>query len=144
MRTRLLYPTDEGYTSPLDVASLYDGAFVQAFGNGYGAVAWDDIPGRIEWANFPARRPDGVFMPDVTGVIELEGHDNKVLYRFQGISLEPDADGRRLFSGPVRWFTGEPELAYLNDRWGFIEGQIDVETGRLRTAAYVLEPDPLD
>ena len=51
-------------------------------------------------------------------------------------------DGRRLFAGPVRWFTDDPELGWLNDRWGYEEGQIDIETGRFATVVHLLEPDP--
>lgn len=144
MRSQLLYTTEEGYSGPLDTAVLFDGASVQALGHGYGSVAWSGKAGRIEWNNFPSRRPDGVFLPDLTGSIELEGHERKVLFRFQGISLEPDADGRRLFAGPIRWFTDDPDLLWLNDRWGYVEGEIEVASGSIRTAVHVLQPDPPD
>lgn len=62
----------------------------------------------------------------------------------RGISLLPDEEGRRLIAGPVRWYTDEPDFLWLNDRWGFLEGQIDTETGRLRTEVYVLHPEPPD
>jgi hypothetical protein len=143
VESQALYSTDQGYDegSWAD-AELYDDAFVQAFGRGEGLVPWEERSGRIEWTNFPTRRPDGVFLPDISGVIHLDGYERPVLYRMRGISLGPDQDGRRLFGGPVQWFTDEPSLQWLNDRWGFEEGEIDVNTLRFRTVAYVLEPDP--
>lgn len=82
--------------------------------------------------------------PDLTGSIQLESQERPVLYRMRGISLLPDEEGRRLFAGPVRWYTDEPDFLWLNDRWGFLEGQIDTETGRFRTEVYVLHPEPPD
>ncbi len=60
----------------------------------------------------------------------------------RGISLSADEDGRRLLGGPVQWFTDEPSLQWLNDRWGFEEGEIDVNSLRFQTVAYALKPDP--
>ncbi|MEE8406263.1 MAG: hypothetical protein V3S32_03850 [Acidimicrobiia bacterium] len=75
MESRALYSTDQGYdeNSWAD-AELYDGAFVQAFGRGEGLVTWEGRSGRIEWTNFPTRQPDGVFLPDISGVIHLDGY----------------------------------------------------------------------
>jgi hypothetical protein len=143
VESRALYSTDQGYSEgSWAEAELYDGAFVQAFGRGEGVVTWGEKSGRIEWINFPTRRPDGVFLPDISGVIHLDGYERPVLYRMRGISLSPDDDGRRLFGGPVQWFTDEPSLKWLNDRWGFEEGEIDINTLRFQTVAHVLKPDP--
>ena len=144
MRAQRLYTTEEGYSEPLESAELYDGAFLQSLGHGDGSVDWSGEQGRIEWTNFPPRRPDGVYLPDLTGSIQLDSQERPVLYRMHGISLLPDEEGRRLFAGPVRWYTDEPDFLWLNDRWGFLEGQIDTETGRFRTQVYVLHPDPPD
>ena len=143
VESRALYSTDQGYAEgSWAEAKLFNGAFVQAFGKGEGTVTWEGKSGRIEWSNFPTRRPDGVFLPDMSGVIHLDDHQRPVLYRMRGVSLAPDEDGRRLFGGPVQWFTDEPSLHWLNDWWGYEEGEIDVNTLRFRTVAYVLEPDP--
>ncbi len=143
MRSRLLYTTEQGYIEgTTDAIELYDGAFLQMIGRGEGTVDWSGVRGRIEWTNFPPRRPDGAFLPDITGIVRLDGHERPVLYRMHGISLLPDDEGRRLFAGPVRWYTDEPELMWLNDRWGFEEGQLDLGTMRFATRAYVLDPEP--
>jgi hypothetical protein len=145
MRSKLLYSTDQGYSDgTIDIAELYDGAFLQMIGRGEGTVDWGGESGRIEWTNFPPRRADGVYLPDITGTIHLSNHQRPVLYRMQGISLLPDDGGRRLFAGPVRWYTDDPDLAWLNDRWGYEEGELDLETSRFRTRCHALHPDPIN
>jgi len=142
MHTELLYATEQGYIDgTTEAVELYDGAFLQMIGRGDGTVAWGDGVGTIEWSNFPPRRPDGVFLPDITGIIRLDNHERPVMYRLQGISLLPDEDGRRLFAGPVRWFTDDPDLLWLNDRWGYEEGGLDLGSLRFHTRAYVIHPD---
>jgi hypothetical protein len=143
VRSQVLYKTEQGYfPESYEGAELYDGAFIQVLGRGDGTVEWSGDGGRIEWTNFPSRRPDGVFLPNVTGSIHLDRYPSPVLYRMRGISLRPNDEGQRLFAGPVRWYTDEPDLLWLNDLWGFEEGQIDVKTLRFRTTVHVLHPEP--
>ena len=124
VRSEFLYATDQGYISDTtETVELYDGAFLQMIGRGEGSVEWAEIHGTIEWTNFPQRRPDGVFLPDITGVIRLADHEHPIMYRLHGISLLPDKRDRRLFAGPVRWYT-------------------DRETLRFQTRSYVLHPEP--
>ena len=145
MRSELLYTTTQGYLEDTTASiELFDGAYLQMIGRGDGTVEWAGTGGTIEWTNFPERRADGAYLPNVTGVIRLEGHERPVMYRMHGISLPPDADGRRLFAGPVRWYTDDPDLLHLNDRWGYEEGQLDIDTLRFRTRAYLLHAEPLD
>lgn len=143
MRSELLYSTDQAYIGgTTEFVELYEGAFLQMFGRGEGTVEWAGQRGRIEWTNFPPRRPDGVYLPDITGVIKLAEADHPIMYRMQGISLLPDSEDRRLFAGPVRWYTDHPELLWLNDRWGYEEGELNRETLGFRTRAYILHPEP--
>lgn len=143
MRSEQLYSTEQAYIGDTtEFVELYEGAFLQMFGRGEGTVLWGDRRGQIEWTNFPARRPDGVYLPDITGVIKLEGSDHRIMYRLHGISLPPDDRDRRLFAGPVRWYTDDPDLLWLNDRWGYEEGELDRETLGFRTVAYAIHPEP--
>ena len=142
MKTELLYTTVQGYIEGTYAeVELYDGASLQVFGRGDGTVDWNGTTGTVEWTNFPSRRPDGVFLPDISGIIRLDRSGGNIMYRLQGISLLPDADGHRLFSGPVRWYTDDPELLWLNDRWGYEEGGLDLETLRFHSRAYVIVPE---
>ncbi len=112
------------------------------FGRGEGTVEWDGMRGSIEWTDFPPRRPDGVYLTDVTGVIKLDGSDHSIMYRMHGISLLPDEQGRRLFAGPLRWYTDNPDFLWLNDRWGYEEGELNRETLGFHTRAFVLHSEP--
>ncbi len=142
MRSELLYTTDQGYIGETtELVELYDGAFLQMYGRGTGIARWGDLDGTIEWTNFPPRRPDGAYLPDITGVIKLDGSDHPVMYRMHGISLVAGESGQRLFAGPVRWYTDHPDLVWLNDRWGYEEGELDPATLRFATRAFVLHPE---
>ena len=142
VRSERLYFTEQAYISgTTEVVELYDGAFLQLIGRGEGTVNWDGREGTIEWTNFPLRRPDGVYLPDITGLIKLADSEHTIIYRMQGISLLPDEQNCRLVAGPVRWYTDDPEFSWLNDRWGFEEGELDTETSGFKTAAYALHPD---
>ena len=143
MRSELLYTTEQAYIEgTTEYIELYDEAFLQMFGRGEGTIELAGRVGTVEWTNFPPRRPDRVYLPDMTGVIRLTGSDRPILYRMHGISLLPDEDERRLFAGPVRWYTDHPEFVWLNDRWGYEEGELDVDTLGFRTSAFVLHPEP--
>lgn len=143
MHSELLYSTEQAYIGDTtEFVELYDGAFLQMFGRGEGSVLWNGVEGRIEWTNFPSRRPDGVYLPDITGVIKLDGSDDPIMYRMHGISLVPDEHDRRLFAGPVRWLTDRPDFLWLNDRWGYEEGELDLETLSFHTRAFALHPEP--
>ena len=142
MRSEVLYSTEQAYIGDTTAyVELYDGAFLQMFGRGEGTVLWGDRQGRLVWTNFPPRRPDGVYLPDITGVIKLERSDHPIMYRMHGISLLPDDHDRRLFAGPVRWYTDDPNFLWLNDRWGYEEGELNRETLGFRTTTYALHPE---
>ncbi|MGI9584468.1 MAG: hypothetical protein ACR2N7_02645 [Acidimicrobiia bacterium] len=143
MRSELLYSTDQAYIdSTMEYVELHEGAYLQMYGRGNGRVDWAGTPGSIEWTNFPPRRPDGIYLPDITGVIKLVGSEHSIMYRMNGISLSPDEHGQRLFAGPVRWITDHPDFLWLNDRWGYEEGALDANTLGFVTKAYVLHPEP--
>ena len=120
MRPQILYSTEQAYTGEMYGASLRDGSLGRLLGRGEGTVDWDGRQGTIEWTNFPARRPDGAYLPNLTGVINLDGMEHGVLYRMHGVSVMRE-DAKRHFSGSIRWHTDEPEFHWLNDLIGFEE-----------------------
>jgi hypothetical protein len=64
VKSEPLYTTDQGYSDgTVNVAELYDGAFLQMIGDGVGTINWSGESGSIEWTNFPSSRPDGVLSP---------------------------------------------------------------------------------
>lgn len=64
------------------------------------------------------------------------------MYRMNGISLLPDEQERRLFGGPVRWYTEHPEFLSLDDTWGYEEGELDRDTLGFTTRTFILHPEP--
>ena len=142
VRSELLYTTEQAYISDTtEYVELFDGQFLQMFGRGEGTVRWGDDRGVVNWTNFPPRRPDGVYLPDITGVIKLDGSGYPIMYRMKGISFLPDSEDRRLFAGPVRWYTADPEHLWLNDVWGYEEGELDRETLGFSTTVHALHPE---
>jgi hypothetical protein len=142
VRSELLYTTEQAYIGEtVETVELWDGGFLQLYGRGNGTVRWGEMTGTVEWTNFPPRRPDGVYLPNLTGVIRLEGSDHPVMYRMRGISHLTDDGQHRLFAGPVRWFTDHPELLWLNDRWGYEEGEIHRELLGFVSRAFILHPE---
>ena len=110
----------------------------QAFGSGTG-LATGRLTGEVRWSNFPRRREDGVFLPDIRGVIATD--DGPVLFELHGISLPPDERERRHLLGTVRFCTGVDAHRWLNDAVAVHEGSLDVDTGAIRLPVFVCRPD---
>ena len=138
VRTTFLYSTSQTYLPGTIVTSRTSETSLQLYGRGEGSVDWDGAAGTIEWTNFPALRPDGVFTPNVTGVIRIGSAS--ILYRMAGLSLEPDDSGVRRFVGSVQWWTDAPEYRWLAKRLGVEEGSIDPSDGSLASKVYDVTP----
>ena len=132
MELEHLYDTEMRYDAPIPVEVAWNG---QGLGVGRGTgTAHGRVAGRIEWVNTPALRADGVFQPDVTGVIHVEG-GGRVVYQAQGLSLAPrdDEPDHRRFSTAVRFTTSHDPLRWLNDLLAVEEGVIDTRDGSFTT-----------
>jgi hypothetical protein len=70
------------------------------FGHGDGAVS-GEIEGQLFWANFPRRRQDGVWTPNLRGRITLRDA-NELLISIHGRASRkaspPETDGRSLLA----------------------------------------------
>lgn len=110
----------------------------QAFGMGTGR-AEGRISGTVRWANFPRRRSDGVFLPDIRGAIATA--DGDVLFEMHGISLVPDEHDRRHLVGTARFVTEIADLRFLLDSVAVFEGSLDVESGDIRIPVRRCVPD---
>jgi hypothetical protein len=106
------------------------------YGNGDGEVT-GEINGRMVWANFPRRRQDGVWMPNLRGCITTaEGHD--ILVSIHGQSVAERADGeRRAILARVELITQYPPLRWLNTSFIVGEGEIDEEADVSWLSTYV-------
>ena len=141
MRLEHLCDGEYRYASPPIVIMPYGGYEAVAFGGGDGRVTGERLNGATRWSNFPRRREDGTFMPNITGVIETDDGAT-VLYETTGVSLPPsEGSTRRLITSTVRFHAGAEAYRWLNEVVAVEEGVIDIATGALRTRMWVCSPD---
>ena len=95
------------------------------FGHGDGAVS-GEIEGELFWANFPRRRQDGVWTPNVRGRIALRDGD-ELLIAIHGQSVQESgaAGDRRAILARVELTTEAEPYRWLNTCFLVGEGEID-------------------
>jgi hypothetical protein len=94
------------------------------FGHGDGAVS-GEIEGLIVWANAPRLRQDGVWTPNLRGMIRTRD-GNELLVAIHGQSVEEDAPGhRRAILARVELTTEATPYRWLNTCFLVGEGEID-------------------
>jgi hypothetical protein len=96
------------------------------FGQGDGTVS-GEIEGNLVWANYPRRRQDGVWTPNLRGVISARD-GNELLLSIHGQSVEERAAGhRRAILARVELTTEAEPYRWLNTCFLVGEGEIDEE-----------------
>jgi hypothetical protein len=106
------------------------------FGQGDGDVS-GEIEGTIVWANYPRRRQDGVWTPNVRGVIRAE-NGTEIVVSIHGQSVQENAAGsRRAILARVELTTEVEEYRWLNTCFLVGEGEIDEEQEIAWLDAYV-------
>jgi len=105
------------------------------FGRGEGTVE-GEINGRMEWANFPRRRQDGVWTPNLRGVIRSPD-GTEILISIHGQSVEEQAEGRRAILARIELTTEAAAYRWLNTCFVVGEGEIDEELEGWWLEAYV-------
>lgn len=107
-----------------DVDSAKEGI---GFGQGDGDVT-GDIEGTTQWANYPRRREDGVWTPNVRGVLTTKT-GKSVLLSIHGQSVTEQAPGhRRAVTARVELTSEDTEYRWLNTCFLIGEGEIDPTT----------------
>ena len=109
------------------------------FGWGEGTVTGDVLRGKVRWSNFPRRREDGVWTPNLRGVIRTED-GAEILVSVHGQSVQEETA-----SGVGRAILARVELlsevggnySWLNTSFIVGEGEIDEETDEWWIQAYV-------
>jgi hypothetical protein len=96
------------------------------FGHGDGAIS-GEIEGKVVWANYPRRREDGVWTPNLRGMITVEcGHE--LVLSVHGQSVEERAPGqRRAILARIELTTEAEPYRWLNTCFLVGEGEIDEE-----------------
>ncbi len=116
----------------------YAGAEGAGFGWGGGTVAGDVLRGAVRWANHPRRRDDGVWTPNLRGVVKTEdGADLLISIHGQSVREEtPDGVGRAILAR-LELATEHPSYRWLNTCFLVGEGAINEETEEWWIHAYV-------
>jgi hypothetical protein len=116
-----------------DVESGEEGA---GFGQGEGEVT-GAIEGAAQWANYPRRREDGVWTPNVRGVITTET-GTSLLLSIHGQSVaEQDPSHGRAVTARVELTSEVAEYRWLNTCFLVGEGEIDEDGERWRLHTFV-------
>jgi hypothetical protein len=114
----------------------YDGEEGLGFGHGDGNVS-GELEGTVTWANYPRRREDGVWTPNLRGVITTSAEE-EVLLSVHGQSVEEHAAGaRRAILARIELTTEAKPYRWLNTAFLVGEGEIDEERGNWWLDAYV-------
>ena len=96
------------------------------FGHGDGSVS-GEIEGELVWANYPRRRQDGVWTPNLRGKIVLR-EGNELLISIHGQSVQESTLGyRRAILARVELTTEAEPYRWLNTCFLVGEGEIDEE-----------------
>jgi len=119
---------------PYDSAPREDGERL-GFGHGDGTVS-GEIEGAVVWANYPRRRQDGVWTPNLRGMITTpDGHE--LLVSVHGQSVEEDAGSRRAILARVELTSDAEPYRWLNTCFVVGEGEIDEDREGWWIDAYV-------
>ncbi len=116
----------------------FGGAEGAGFGTGQGTVWGDVVQGTARWANYPRRREDGVWTPNLRGVITTKDAAD-ILVSIHGQSVEQATeDGvRRAILARLELLTEHEAYLWLNTSFVVGEGEIDEETEEWWIEAYV-------
>lgn len=102
-------------------------------------VSGDVLAGAARWANFPRRREDGVWTPNLRGVITTED-GVEILLSWHGQSVQEQittGGGRRAILTRVELLTENETYRWVNACFVVGEGEIDEETQEWWVQAYV-------
>jgi hypothetical protein len=113
-----------------------DGLEGHGFGTGEGDIS-GEIEGTVIWANFPRRREDGVWTPNLRGVITLvDGTELLISIHGQSVEEEPPGAGRAIVAR-IELTTESKEYRWLNTCFIVGEGAIDEKREEWWLDAYV-------
>lgn len=126
MRLDVLCTMDMRYTSDFHLARPYGNEAGLGWGVGDGTVTGERLAGAAQWSNQPARRGDGVMLPNARGVIATADRA-EVFFDLTGRTVFVEHGGhevgRQLLT--VLFETEHPRYAWLNNTVCVGEGVID-------------------
>lgn len=106
------------------------------FGEGDGEIT-GELVGEVAWANYPRRREDGVWTPNLRGRVRTR-QDQEVLISIHGQSVAEIAPGnRRAVTARIELTTEAEQFQWLNTCFLVGEGEIDEEKDEWWLSLYV-------
>jgi hypothetical protein len=105
------------------------------FGVGGGRVT-GEIEGELRWANYPRRRQDGVWTPNLRGVVTTRAGE-ELLVAIHGQSVQMAGGESRAILARVELTTEASPLRWLNTCFLVAEGAIDEEREEWWLETYV-------
>lgn len=119
----LAYREESLYQGKFVVARPYDSKEASAYGEGDGWVKGEKLQGTLRWVNHPHCRTDGVWLPNLHGVIQTEDGAS-ILFSLQGrTKFMADGKGHQLLT--TIFETGDERYKWLNDSICVLEGVIE-------------------
>ena len=123
----------------LEVLDL--GAGGQIYGTMDGTLRGDRISGTLHLTNLAQRRPDGVNLPTLRGLLTADD-GAQVYVELDGIAVLRQEDQARVFVTACRFRTGSERHGWLNTVVGVLEGVLDTVAvlGTARARMYECRP----
>ena len=108
------------------------------FGTGDGTVSGEVLRGTLRWANYPRKREDGVWTPNIRGAIRTED-GAEVIASMHGQSVEETTPTglRRAILVRLELLSDDDAYRWLNTTFVVGEGEIDAEAEEIWIDAYV-------
>lgn len=119
----LAYREESLYQGKFVVARPYDSQEASAYGEGDGWVKGERLKGKARWANHPHCRSDGVWLPNLHGVIKTEDRAS-ILFSLHGrTKFTAEGQGHQLLTTILE--TADERYKWLNDSICVLEGVIE-------------------
>ena len=120
---KLAYREESLYESEFVVVRPYDSQEASEYGEGDGWVKGPRLKGAARWASHSYRRTDGVWLPNVYGVIQT-GDEASILFSLNGrTKFVAGGQGHQLLA--VIFETGYERYKWLNDKTCVLEGIVE-------------------
>lgn len=115
-------------------------------GRGYGTLegrlSGDRLTGRVHLTNLAERRPDGVHLPHLRGVLTTDDGAH-VWVESDGVASLRESDGAHIFVSSIRFTTEDPRYRWLTTVLGVVEGVQDAVTVGGATSGTIWECRPV-
>ena len=119
----LFYREESLYQGKFVVARPYESQEAEAYGEGDGWVKGERLKGTARWVNHPHCRSDGVWLPNLHGVIQTDDGAS-ILFSLQGrTKFTAEGKGHQLSNTMLQ--TGDERYQWLNDSICVLEGVIE-------------------